>query len=40
MIGDGPGVLEDPAVFEIGDAVGAKGVAAGRVGQGGGWPGP
>jgi len=37
MIGDGLGMLEDPAVFEIGcDAGGAKRVAAGRVGQGGG----
>src|SRR5216684_1039390 len=37
MIGDGLGMLEGPAVFEIGcDASGAKRVAAGRVGQGGG----
>src|SRR5260370_19981835 len=37
MIGDGLGMLEGPAVFEIGcDAGGAKRVAAGRVGQGGG----
>jgi hypothetical protein len=37
MIGDGLGMLECPAVFEIrDDAGGTEGVAAGRVGQGGG----
>ena len=37
VIGDALGVLQRPAVFKIGgNAGGAKGMAAGRVGQGGG----
>ena len=37
VIGDGLGVLQRPAIFEIGgDAGGAKRMAAGRVGQAGG----